>query len=111
MELNQKVDVLEAKSTKLDFKKEEESYFDTLVGFEHITNPKPHSEPILKALSNLNIRDKDRVFMIGDTPMDIISSINAGAVTSGYTSYEALKKYTSQIYNNVFEAVKYIKSR
>jgi phosphoglycolate phosphatase len=99
----------------LDFKKEEESYFDTLVGFEHITNPKPHAEPILKALSNLNIEDKNRVFMIGDTPMDIISSINAGvnpiAVTSGYTSYEALKKYTSQIHNNVFEAVKYIKSR
>jgi len=89
------------------------NYFNTLVGIEHIQNPKPHAEPILKALSNLNIdKTKDNIFMIGDTPMDMLSAKNAGinaiGVTSGYASFKELESYTSTIFKDAFEAIKYI---
>ncbi|NEW61461.1 HAD hydrolase-like protein, partial [Sulfurovum sp. bin170] len=41
-------------------------YFDVLIGREHVKNPKPHAEPILKALERLE-HDIDSVWMIGDT--------------------------------------------
>jgi len=89
-------------------------YFRTLVGREHVTYPKPHAQPILKALENLNHKKKDTVWMIGDTPMDILSASNAGvnsvAVTSGYASYVELNRCASKICTDVSEAVKYIKN-
>jgi len=88
-------------------------YFETLIGREDVTYPKPHAEPILKALSKLQL-DRTNVWMIGDTPMDILSAKNAGinsvAVTSGYAPYQTLNKYTSKIYNNVLDAIEYIKN-
>jgi len=88
-------------------------YFDTLIGREDVTYPKPHAEPILKALERLN-HNKNRVWMIGDTPMDILSANSAGvnsiAVTSGYSSFEILEKCASKICTNVLESIKYIKN-
>ena len=88
-------------------------YFETLIGREDVTYPKPHAEPILKALSKLQL-DKNSAWMIGDTPMDILSAQNAGinsvAVTSGYASYQTLDKYASKISNNVLDAIEYIKN-
>ena len=88
-------------------------YFDVLIGREHVQHPKPHAEPILRALETIEHNNKT-VWMIGDTPMDILSAnnakVNAIAVTSGYASYHELKKYTSQIYDNSLTAVKFIKN-
>ncbi len=87
-------------------------YFSVLIGREDVQNPKPHKEPILKALAKLE-HDKSRTWMIGDTCMDIESAKNAKihsvAVTSGYASLEMLQKCASFITTNVHEAVKHIK--
>jgi len=89
------------------------SYFKVLIGREHVKNPKPDAEPILKALQILK-RDVNSVWMIGDTPMDILSAksakVNDIAVTSGYGSARELEKYASKVCNNALGAVKFIKN-
>ena len=87
------------------------SYFDVLVGREDVENPKPHPEPILKALSKLQ-SDKNRYWMIGDTPMDILAAkaakINSVAVTCGYADEASLLEHTENLSKSALEAVKYI---
>ena len=87
-------------------------YFSVLIGREHVENPKPHEEPILKALAKLE-HDRNKTWMIGDTCMDIDSAKNAGvksvAVTSGYATHSMLNKCATHICENVLEAVDYIK--
>ncbi len=89
-------------------------YFDVLIGREDVENPKPHAEPILKALEFLKPHAKE-IWMIGDTKLDLISAKNAGvnslAVLSGYDSYETLKQFTDSIYVDVAQAVKFLKDR
>ena len=85
-------------------------YFEVLIGREHVQNPKPHEEPILKALEIMGNIDED-VWMIGDTKLDLLSAKNAKissiGVLSGYDTKETLQKYTKIIFSNAFEAVKY----
>ncbi len=87
------------------------NYFTIVIGREDVQNPKPHPEPVLKALSLLNSK-KERAWMIGDTPMDIISAQQAGiktcAVLCGYGSKAALKSITTNILQNSQEAVNFI---
>ena len=87
-------------------------YFDVLIGREHVTFPKPHKEPILKALTKLE-HDKSTTWMIGDTCMDIDSAKNAGvnsiAVTSGYASQTMLEKCATFVCENLLEAIEHIK--
>lgn len=89
-------------------------YFETLIGREHVENPKPHPEPIFKALEQMGNPLVD-VWMIGDTLLDIEASNRAGiqsvAVTSGYDNEEQLKTLTDIIKLNAFEAVQYISQR
>lgn len=89
-------------------------YFKVLIGREHVTHPKPHPEPILNALKELNIKDKD-VWMIGDTKLDLLAAKNAKiesiAVLSGYDDEKTLKKYTNNIYSDALRAVEYLQSR
>jgi len=88
-------------------------YFDVLIGYEDVKNPKPSSEPILKALDELNKNIKDDVWMIGDTILDIQAAnkakINSIGVLSGYDSKELLLKFTKNIEQNVEDAIKYLK--
>lgn len=83
-------------------------HFDILIGREDVQNPKPHSEPIEKALHFLKA-DKGDCWMIGDTRMDLISARDAGvksiAVVSEYEPIEELEKYTNIIKSNALEAV------
>ena len=87
-------------------------YFEVLIGREHVDHPKPHPEPILKALRKLE-HDKDNTWMIGDTCMDIDAAKNAGvnsiAVTSGYATHIMLEDCAVKICENVLEAIEYIK--
>ena len=89
------------------------SYFDVLIGREHVERPKPHPEPIFKALAKLE-HDKSNTWMVGDTPMDILAANAAGiksvAVTSGYASHQELATCASKICNWAIDAVKYIKN-
>jgi len=87
-------------------------HFEVLIGREHVQNPKPHAEPILKALEILP-KDDD-IWMIGDTELDLLSAKNAGvksmAVLSGYGTKESLENYASVFYEDAYEAVSYLKS-
>jgi phosphoglycolate phosphatase len=86
-------------------------YFEVLIGFENVTNPKPHPEPILTALEQMG-RDKDNVWMIGDTRLDLEASVRAGieavGVLSGYDNYEQLSTFDFIIQENALEAVRHI---
>jgi phosphoglycolate phosphatase len=86
-------------------------YFDILIGREDVTRPKPHPEPVLKAVSKLKA-DRSRCWMIGDTPMDMSAAEAAGigrvAVTCGYADEALLAEYTPNIAPNAYEAVKFI---
>jgi len=89
-------------------------YFEVLIGREDVENPKPHAEPILKALKLLDTKSKD-IWIIGDTKLDLISAQNAGiesiGVLSGYDDNYILKRYTDIIFNDALEAVKFLKNR
>lgn len=89
-------------------------HFKTLIGREHVDNPKPHAEPILKALDTINIKD-DNIWMIGDTELDLLSAKNAGVnsigVLCGYGTKESLELHTKNIFNDAYEAVKYLKTK
>lgn len=88
-------------------------YFRVLIGREHVENPKPHAEPILKALESFETQNKE-IWMIGDTKLDLLSAQNAGVnavgVLSGYDSKEILEQYTKHIYKDALEAISFLKS-
>lgn len=86
--------------------------FDVLIGREDVEKPKPDAEPILKALAKLHARDED-VWMIGDTPMDLIAAknahVNAIGVLCGYSDRDTLQKHTNSIFSDALEAIQYLK--
>ncbi|QOP42112.1 HAD family hydrolase [Sulfurimonas marina] len=88
--------------------------FQVLIGREHVENPKPHAEPIQKALESFSNIQQKNIWMIGDTELDLISaqnaSVNSIGVLSGYGVKNTLEKHTKTIFNNAYEAIKYLKS-
>lgn len=86
-------------------------YFETVVGRENVINPKPHQEPIEKALQNLN-KTKENAWIIGDTILDAQSAKNAGinsvCVTCGYGKKDDLLLHSEVVVSNAYEAVEYI---
>jgi len=87
-------------------------YFEVLVGREDVENPKPHAEPIEKAISIMQSK-KENSWMIGDTRLDIESAQNAAikcvAVTTGYDNPEQLSTLIDIIKKDVLEAVHFIR--
>jgi pyrophosphatase PpaX len=55
--------------------------FDTIVGADEVTRPKPHPEPVLVALERLGARASDAVF-VGDSRHDIECGRAAGVATA-----------------------------
>lgn len=88
-------------------------YFEVLIGRESVINPKPHPEPILKALEHLKA-DAKQTWMIGDTPLDLIAAREAGVhgvgVLCGYGEKFELEKHTSFIFSDTRDAIKMIAS-
>jgi len=86
-------------------------YFEVLIGREDVENPKPHAEPIEKAITYLAC-DKRTCWMIGDTRLDAASAKNAGikcvGVTCGYDNAEELLTLTGFIESDALNAVKMI---
>ncbi len=88
-------------------------YFEVLIGRENVENPKPHPEPILRAIHAMNAK-KEATFMIGDTCLDMVSSKEAGVfgvgVIGDYTPKNELIKCADIVKKNALEAVKFIKN-
>jgi len=89
-------------------------YFEVLIGRENVENPKPHPEPILRAIHLMNA-NKESTFMVGDTCLDMVSAKESGVFGVGvkgeYTPLEELKKCANIVKNNVLEAVEFISSK
>lgn len=89
-------------------------YFDGIVGIESVENPKPHCEPILAAIKHINMPriDKNHIFMIGDTILDVQAAQNAGinaiAVLCGFGKEADLATYSVPLCQNAQEAVRFI---
>lgn len=58
------------------------SYFETIISIDDVMNPKPHPEPVLKAMMNLDGVAESSI-MIGDNYHDIEAGKNAGIQTVG----------------------------
>lgn len=88
--------------------------FEVLIGREDVENPKPHPEPIFKAMESMKA-DSKHTWMIGDTCMDILAAkaagINAIGVTTGYATPEQLKECDSLITDDVYEAIAYLRTK
>ena len=86
-------------------------HFKVLIGRENVTHPKPHPEPIQKALQALNA-DPLKTWMIGDTPMDLECAREAGVqsvgVLCGYSTKFDLQPFNSMIVSDAMDAVKWI---
>ncbi len=90
-------------------------FFEIVTGRENVQNPKPHPEPILITLEQMNYDSNlHDVWMIGDTKLDLIAAneanVNSVAVLCGYGEEDELLQYTKYIKNNSLEAVNFIKS-
>ena len=84
-------------------------YFEVLIGREDVANPKPHAEPIEKAIEKMGV-SREGCWIIGDTRLDLGSAKNAGiggvGVLSGYDNAEQLKTLTDIIDTDALQAVK-----
>ncbi|HHS93475.1 MAG TPA: HAD family hydrolase, partial [Campylobacterales bacterium] len=58
-------------------------YFDVLIGREDVTHPKPHPEPIYKALKSLGYSYGTVTYFIGDTPEDMLAAEEADIASIG----------------------------
>lgn len=88
-------------------------YFEHITGREHVENPKPHPEPILRTLELMKANPLDfNIWMIGDTKLDLIAANSAKVlsvgVLCGYGKEEELKSYTPHVVQNAFDAVQLI---
>jgi phosphoglycolate phosphatase len=87
-------------------------YFEVLIGREDVYHPKPHPEPILKALYQMKIETKENIWMIGDTCLDMISAndsgINSIGVLCGYGKFKDLQRCSKNLQKNTLKAINYI---
>ena len=86
-------------------------HFDVLIGRDCVQHPKPHPEPIHKAIKSLDA-SYESTWMIGDTILDLNSAASAGVksvgVLCGYGKRDDLIKHTKFIVDNSFDAVNLI---
>ncbi len=87
-------------------------YFEVLIGREDVEHPKPHAEPINKAVEQMQV-SKSTCWIIGDTRLDLGSAKNAGigsiGVLTGYDNAEQLKTLTDIIDTDALNAVRRLK--
>ena len=90
-------------------------HFEIVTGYECVQNHKPHPEPILKTLNDMNILEvHNDIWMIGDTKLDLIAAKNANVksigVLCGYGDEKELFEHTDIVKKDAFEAIKYIQN-
>lgn len=90
------------------------SYFDVVIGRDDVQNPKPNPEPILKAIKSID-KKADKIYMIGDTPMDANAAKSANVISigvyCGYDTKESLECVCDFVYSDALEAVKFIQTQ
>lgn len=59
-----------------------DQFFDVVVTFDDVKKAKPHAEPIMKALADLDAQP-ETALMVGDSQFDIEAGNNAGTYTAG----------------------------
>ena len=88
--------------------------FGVLIGKDEVTHPKPHPEPILKALQALP-SVTGAAYMVGDTCIDMeaahASNTTGMGVLCGYGTRALLEKCTEDLFENASEAVRQIAKR
>lgn len=57
-------------------------FFDSVITIDDVTHPKPHAEPVLKAMAELS-GNPETTLMVGDNSHDIESGKNASVKTAG----------------------------
>lgn len=89
-------------------------HFEVLIGREDVEHPKPHPEPIHKAIEAMECHG-DECWMIGDTRLDVEAAKNASikcvAVSSGYDNEEQLSTLIDIIEKDALEAVRFIANK
>jgi phosphoglycolate phosphatase len=87
-------------------------FFKAVIGREDVKNPKPHPEPVLKALLALN-SDAKNAWIIGDMILDLMAAkeagINSVGVLCGYGKEEDLMQLTDKIAEDTLHAVTFIR--
>lgn len=66
-------------------------FFDTVITLEDVVHPKPHPEPVLKAMNQLNAVSSSTI-MVGDNSHDIEAGKNAGVRTAAVSWSEKGKE-------------------
>ena len=89
-------------------------HFDCCIGPGQVTHPKPHPEPVLKALKLLDTPTGQACF-VGDTKYDIhaahAADVRSIAVATGYASRgELLKLRPDAVFDGIEAAIEYILS-
>ncbi len=57
-------------------------YFDVIISLDEVEHPKPHPEPVQKALEALGSKPEEAL-MVGDNHHDILGGRNAGVLSAG----------------------------
>jgi len=87
-------------------------YFDIVIGREDVTHPKPHPEPVERAMNALGYHYGKVTYMIGDTTADLIAAeeaeIGGIGVLCGYMGKEELAEHADFIAKDAYEAVQII---
>ena len=90
-------------------------YFETIIGRQEVTNPKPHPEPIEKAMESMNLSLENNIYMVGDTKLDLIAAKEAGVksmgVLCGYGKKNDLSCYTDDIFDDALSCIKELKQK
>jgi len=85
--------------------------FEVLIGREDVTHPKPHPEPVYRAIEAMQV-DTSGCWLVGDTRLDAGAAAAAGigcvGVLSGYDGREQLETLTPHICDNALEAVRFL---
>ncbi|PAV27765.1 pyrophosphatase PpaX [Virgibacillus profundi] len=59
-----------------------DEFFETVIKYEDVVHTKPHPEPVIKAMNELNAT-AETTLMVGDNSHDIEAGQNAGVQTAG----------------------------
>ncbi|HHT17416.1 MAG TPA: HAD family hydrolase [Papillibacter sp.] len=91
-----------------------EHLIDVVVGYEDVTNHKPHPEALQAALKRLHATEKDTLY-VGDTVIDAEAARNAGiafaAVTTGTTTKEDFAPFADiVVYNDLTDLLGALRS-
>ena len=87
-------------------------YLDFVVTIDDVVHPKPHPEPLQKALKYLGVPPHKAV-MVGDSPADIEAGKNAGTktigVTYGFHGEKIRSSMPDMVVDNIKEVLQYLK--